>query len=262
MKNRLTKLIGLLLLAMVLPGCVDVKPIPKGVNKQTAENASDTKTSQSLSPTSPAIVKVSSVMPSSSPNIKIDFSYSYRPKNGDPSRSLQNGDQLHSGDLYKIQFTPTENCYVYIFQYDSHNQLFALFPISDYFIGADTQNNQNPVYAGQTYFVPGEDRSFVLDEKVGTETIHFLVFDRRKSELESEYRALLQFRQQRNQAQVQVAQANISGHIDKGVQKQAKPDSKAVVKLDTEGMFDGIQGGRLECEGSNCVNSIRFEHLR
>jgi len=259
MKNRLTKLIGLLLLAMILPGCLstDHKVVDKGVEPYTAL---DFKVQQPPQATKIDLAIKTTTLERSS-KIEMDFSYSYRPKNGGPSRSLQNGEKLHSGDSYKIQFTPKKSGYVYIYQYDSNQNVFKLFPTTD-FSGADNQNNDNPVQAGRTYFVPGEGRSFVIDQQVGTETIHILAFDRRNSELESISRALLQFRQQDNQPQVQVAQKNLSGYIDKGVQGQVRFDSKAVVKPDTEGFFKNIQGRRLECEGSNCVNSIRFEHLR
>ncbi|RKZ84824.1 MAG: hypothetical protein DRR19_17240 [Candidatus Parabeggiatoa sp. nov. 1] len=257
MKNLLKELIGLSLLAMVLQGCVSSSSpgIPKGAEPYTK---ADTESNQSPTPTSDYGIKNATFQSSS--NIEIDFSYSYRPKNGGPSRSLQNGEKLHSGDSYKIQFTPKEAGYVYIFQSDSGGQLFRLFPTTD-FSGADVRNNRNPVQAHRTYFVPGESRSFVLDKQVGNETIHFLVFNEQNPGLEAKSRALLQFRQQGNQEQVDVAQANISDYIDKGVEAQVRFDKDVPVKSDSEGIFDNVQGRRLECQGSNCVSSLKFRHL-
>ncbi|RKZ84823.1 MAG: hypothetical protein DRR19_17235 [Candidatus Parabeggiatoa sp. nov. 1] len=177
-----------------------------------------------------------------SSKVQIEFSYSYRPQNGGPSRPMQNGDKLHSGDSYKIQFTPKEAGYVYIFQYDSHHQLFRLFPTTDFIGTDDYENNLNPVQAHLTYFVPGEGRSFVLDQQVGKETLHFFFFKKRNPEIEENYRAWLYFRKRDDRAQIE--RAPITAYIDKGIE---------AIRTDN--------GQQLVCEGSNCVSSITFQHL-
>ncbi|MBE9562573.1 MAG: hypothetical protein IMF12_06900, partial [Proteobacteria bacterium] len=54
-------------------------------------------------------------------NKPLDFkiNYVYRSSGKGNPKTLNNDGVLHSGDYYKIIFTPTENCYVYIFQLDS-----------------------------------------------------------------------------------------------------------------------------------------------
>ncbi|MGR9107450.1 MAG: hypothetical protein ACU843_11030, partial [Gammaproteobacteria bacterium] len=61
----------------------------------------------------------------------LDFqvNYLYRPGGQGEPRPIENGTVLQSGDHYKIQFTPKENSYVYIFQLDSTDKIYELFPM-------------------------------------------------------------------------------------------------------------------------------------
>ena len=122
------------------------------------------------------------------------YSYTYLPastqtdNNGKPIQSasplpLKDGQVLHSGDYYNLQFTPKQACYVYIFQFDTSNKLFKLFPPKG-FIGADTRSNNNPVQANRPYFVPGKGKYFKLNAQTGPEKIHFLVSRTPNAELE------------------------------------------------------------------------------
>ncbi len=190
----------------------------------------------------------------------INTSYSYRPDGGQGSlRSLTNGRELHSGDYYTIKFTPEQECYVYIFQYDSREQLFTLFPPDkNYFKGeADWGNNQNPVKAKQTYFVPGEEKYFILNEHAGDETIHVLVSKEKQPELENEYKKLLESRKRGDDTAAQRAQNKMIDNIDKT--QRARP------KI---GNDDGSekQGITLQCDDSDskydCVNNLTFKHLQ
>jgi hypothetical protein len=189
-----------------------------------------------------------------------DIIFGYRPNGGrDESRHLRNGEQLYSGDFFKIQFTPKQECYVYIFQYDASHQLFTLFPTKD-FRGADPAND-NPVQASRTYFVPGNSKSFVLDNQVGEETIHFLVSQKPKPELVTLYNQLLDYRRQGNTPKIQVVQKKIDGYIKKGIQPVLRDENAAAVKQDSEKTFTHDQMQRLECGvGTYCVHSITFYH--
>lgn len=239
------KQIVFVLLGIIIQGCANGRPtVVKGPKDQAVVDSPITNKRVS-SRQSPLVA---------------DISFSYRGNGGrDEGSSLQNGEQLHSGDFYKIQFTPKQKCHVYIFQYDASNQLFTLFPTKG-FIGADSIND-NPVLAGRTYFVPGEGKSFVLDNQMGEETIHFLVSQKPKPELVALYDQLLDGRQQGNTSKVKVAQAEINGYIKKGPKSEVRYDTGAVVKDDKKRNFTHVIGQRLECGAETyCVNSITFYH--
>jgi hypothetical protein len=162
-----------------------------------------------------------------------DLNYSYSSNGREGSFVPIKNDQyeLHSGDHYTIEFTPKEDCYVYIFQYDSSDQLFTLFPLDrDYFKGeADWENNQNPVKAGQTYFVPGKGNHFTLDEHDGDETIHVLASKKelQLQELEKKYEDLL----------------------------KSRPKSKKLGNDEQKNLL------KCDSEHSLCVHSVTFKHL-
>ncbi len=246
------KTIAPLLMVISSAGCANgnFDQVEKGVKSAIATDSSSTGETETIK-----VVLYSS----SQEALVADFAYSYRSDRGRAhARSLQNGSELHTGDHYKIQFTPREECYVYIFQRDSSDQLFSLFPPGKNFVGADAENN--PVRADRTYFVPGEGKSFELDNQVGTEEILFLVYRERNLELERKSQNLLQAHEQNDTRQVQSAQAEMEG-ISKGANPQVMSDEEATVKNDLEGMFTHVQGQRLVCEEDNCVSSITFEHL-
>jgi hypothetical protein len=244
------RLIFLVLLLLLLSGCVDkdYEMVVKGPEQGVGIDDQN-------------VQKTRSRLAYDSSPLIADFSYSYRQNSGQGSpRSLQNGSELHSGDYYKIQFTPKQECYVYIFQYDSSFQLFTLFPTKD-FIGGDS-GNDNPVQAKRTYFVPGEGKSFILDKQAGDETIHFLLSKKPKPELEKEYKALLEFQKRGDEQGAQKAQTKIKKYVMKGPQPTVIYDDGSVVKGDQQGMFRHVQGRRLECKRSKyCVESITFKHL-
>jgi len=104
----------------------------------------------------------------------LDFkiNYVYRSRGKGTFKPLTKGMILQSGDHYKIIFTPVENCYVSIFQVDSANKLYRLFPMAGF--RNIILNNLNPVEGGKTYYLPAKNKSFVLDEQIGTETIFFM----------------------------------------------------------------------------------------
>jgi len=89
-------------------------------------------------------------------NFKIN--YVYRPNGKGDFKDFGKGDVLNSGDHYKLMFEPSDNGYVYIFQIDSSNQIFRLFPTVD-FKDSDPKNI-NSVTKGQKYFVPAKHWSF------------------------------------------------------------------------------------------------------
>lgn len=118
------------------------------------------------------------------PLVGINIKYVYRHEGSDEEfEPLTNNSTLYSGDDYKIIFTPSETSYVYIFQRDSSEYIYRLFPMKN-FKGVSV-NSFNPVQSGITYWVPGEDKSFYLDEQIGKETIYFLVTQQPEAEFDN-----------------------------------------------------------------------------
>lgn len=145
--------------------------------------------------------------------LSVQVSYSYRPTDQLNFRSLMSGGVLHSGDRYRIRFTPEQDGYAYIFQIDSSGKIYRLFPVE----GSDAPQpaNVNPVRAGVTYFVPAEDEAFQLDDQVGQEQIHFLAFRNRNVDLEDQYAALAEARQAQDNLRIANLQAQLTHSLQK-----------------------------------------------
>jgi len=105
------------------------------------------------------------------PGQAFSISYTYRPNGQGQPKPLINGSILHSGDHYKLTFTPPAKSYVYVLQNDSV-KVDCLFPMAD-FKGVIV-NNYNPVDGDKTYVIPAEDKFFKLDRQTGTESIYFI----------------------------------------------------------------------------------------
>ncbi len=192
---------------------------------------------------------------------KINFVY--RPAQGERFESLENGSILRSGDRYKIIFTPFEDCHVYIFQVDSADMVYQLFPMKSF--GGVTVSNFNPVQAGKTYYLPAEGKSFVLDEQTGTETIFFVTSRKRDKELEAQYQ------------QVTTEQDKASGTVNnqpdqrdqlffddeqsrKIVETVTVPDETETTSWQEEGQTFSVIQQRLDNLCYGCVYMLMFEH--
>lgn len=178
---------------------------------------------------------------------------------------LQEGSVLHSGDHYKIIFTPTEDCYVYIFQIDSAQKIYQLFPMERF--GEVIVNNFNPVQTGKTYYLPAESKSFMLDEQTGTETIYFLASRQRDAALEEQYQQYWQALQQ-PQPQNELLKEQLE-QLDQLLTYAMEFKGKARIITSTKevtttwqeaGQKFSVLQQRLENMCDGCVYMIRFEH--
>ena len=86
--------------------------------------------------------------PGASKSLSFKVNYFYRAVDQGSFKPFTDGTVLHSGDHYIIQFTPSEDSYVYIFQIDSNQGVYQLFPMES-FKGVEL-DNRNPVRAGMT----------------------------------------------------------------------------------------------------------------
>ncbi len=111
-----------------------------------------------------------------------ELNFVYRAAGRGAPIPLTEGSTLYSGDHYKLMFTPTEECYVYIFQIDTMDKTQQIFPMEE-FMGRRF-HNVNPVHANQTYMIPTPDDWFRLDHNTGIERIYFWAMREPDHELE------------------------------------------------------------------------------
>jgi len=107
------------------------------------------------------------------PPIISNIKYSYKSSQDKQLKQLQQGEILHSRDYYKITFKPNFDSYVYIFQKDSANKIYKLFPMTEF--QGKKYDNLNPVKAGATYQLPSKNGYFVLDKQTGKESIYLII---------------------------------------------------------------------------------------
>ena len=182
--------------------------------------------------------------------LQFDIVYSFRPKNEGELQPLREGTILHSGDTYKIVFTPKQDAYVYIFQVDGHNQLSRLFPNQRYGETPLSQPNHY-VSAGRTYHIPSEQKSFQLDKNTGEEKIYFVATTEQDHELEKLNNMTL-----KEAEPILLRGRGVSGIVDdpKGSssRQQIKTDDGQISHLANRKLFG-------EC-GNNCVSILTFKH--
>jgi len=191
------------------------------------------------------------------PPLDIDIQYRHRRNNTDDFKRLNDGDTLYSGDHYQIIFTPTETTYVSIFQKGSSGNLYQLFPMTQF--NGVVVNNFNPAQPNITYFIPAQDKSFYLDERVGEEKIYIIATRQPDKQLENQYQQVLIARRGRSAAHVQRAQSRLQSAIQMrdpaGIITHSPHNPPPKEEEDT---FSQIWQ-RLEiCEG--CVNTLTFRH--
>ena len=116
-------------------------------------------------------------------NLKVQFFYEDRDKKVKP---LTNGTTLTSGQHVGIAFRAEQDCYVYVFWWDSAGKAGMLFP------NLKLTDGTAEVEAEKTYWLPSKsgERWYVLDKTPGTETVYFVASRERNEKLEELYRRL------------------------------------------------------------------------
>jgi hypothetical protein len=193
--------------------------------------------------------------------LQFKINYIYRVGGKGEFQLLTNESILSSGDHYKIIFTPSQACYVYIFQVDSSHKIYSLFPMESF--GGVTVNNLNPAQAGTTYFLPAEKKSFVLDQQTGVEKIYFLASQQRDLELEAQYQQVFEAQQQQNlETQLQQIDHLLESAIEaRGVARLVESPKETTQATWQEGneTFSVLQQ-RLENLCNGCVHILTFTH--
>ncbi|GEM_PF-741600 len=194
--------------------------------------------------------------------LQFDINYVYRPGGQGELKPLNEGAVLHSGDHYKLVFTPKQTAFVYIFQRDSANKLQQLFPMQQ--MGGVVVNNHNPVQAGKTYSIPAADKSFYLDNQTGTETLYFIAAPEQDQELEAQYEAL---QKAHDKPSMQVASADLTRALTRtrgaaGIIADPQAKMKHSIQGD-DGQQFSVQVDEFfgQCEQANgCVQVRTFMH--
>ena len=198
--------------------------------------------------------------PGSSKPLSFKVNYVYRPGGQGPLKPLGEGSVLTSGDHYKIQFTPTEDGYVYIFQVDSSKAIFQLFPMTSF--GGVQVNNLNPVKAGVTYHLPAKDKSFKLDNNVGSESILFLAFRQPNQALEQQYEALINARLSQDNVKANNLQNAINTSFKTrglaGIVDDSEKKTTTVPWTAKESFTMPVRHLNNLCD--DCISMITFEH--
>lgn len=223
---------------------------PAGTVKITPQPGSSTPTPASMAP-----IPQTEARPL---NFKVN--YVYRPGGQGSLKPLVEGSVLNSGDHYKIQFTPEEDSYVYIFQVDSSKAIFQLFPMGSF--GGVQVDNFNPVKAGVTYHLPAKDKSFKLDDNVGSESILFLAFRQRNQALEQQYEALIKARMSKDRTKEDNLQTAIKSNFKTrglaGIVDDPAKKTATVPWTATEAFTVPVQHLNNLC--ADCISMITFEH--
>ena len=99
------------------------------------------------------------------PVIEIEYSY-LSEQTGRFQPLVNNESEIHDKDVFRIQFTPTEDSYVYIYQTDDSSKVLDL---------VEGSNLSHEVKAGTPYFVPPKPNA-VAPEIIGKQTVYFFAF--------------------------------------------------------------------------------------
>jgi len=134
--------------------------------------------------------EVAAPIPTTKFSLDIEVKYLYRKNGKNDFQELKDGEVLHSGDQYKVEFKHDNDIAVYVFlTNDTQEKARVLFPCyedyQDSFLefGSDSY----PLIAGEKNILPNptEVGYWQLNNSVGDKQIHFLVFEQRFSPIYS-----------------------------------------------------------------------------
>ena len=195
-----------------------------------------------------------------SESLSFHINYVYRQGGTGELRQIKDGEVLRSGDHYKIIFTPDKDSYVYIFQVDGARQVFQLFPMES-FKGVPV-DGLNPVKRGKTYILPGPDKAFMLDRKVGRERIYFIASNERNPEVERLYDDLKnKDTKTKNIIRGEEEPDKLQKYFRKrGIRVVAPSERSMEVPWQESGDVFSVMSQRLEKLDENGVHFVEFIH--
>ncbi len=225
-------------------------PAASAFSRPSTLDAASESTAQAVAPRPPEVA---------TKPLSFQVNYVHRAGATGPFKPFGDGATLHSGDQYKILFTPSEDAWVYIFQVDSAGQVFRLFPMRAF--GGVRLDNVNPATGGKTHVLPARDKAFQLDDQTGTERIYFVASRRPDRELEGLNDKLENARATRNLAGTRSTEARLRQvFTNRGVAGIVSLQSDTVTWEDSGGTVFSVVESRLEGLCDTCVNVIEFSH--
>lgn len=160
--------------------------------------------------------------------IEVDFDIAKQIGGGDSSNvmTLADGDVLTPKDNYKIIFTVSRPCYVYIFQIDSTTKIDIIVP---------EEGERQSFRPGETLYAPAGDDWFYLDENKGVEHVYLIASVNPILELEELLKSVREFSwQMRNKVSVEkpVVITKGSGGAKPGAKTDVRTKDGKVHRLD------------------------------
>jgi len=103
---------------------------------------------------------------------------------------------LSSDDNYRLLFQLNQERFVYMYQLDTKKKLTKLFPNENYSAA------QNPLQAGQIYYLPQPPNWFYLDNGKAEETIFIVASSQPKGELDNLYDQYIQVKNDKGKKEI------------------------------------------------------------
>lgn len=244
-------------------GKISVAELFKYIEKKTTEITDGRQNPQIFPASARSDQSTVFVVPTFKSPLKIRIQFEYVDDKGEV-KVLTDGSVLHSGQKIGVSFQPKSDCYVYIFWWDSSGNVGRLFP------NAQLTEGKSHVIGGQNYWLPrmrdetSHHRWYVLDEKVGEETIYFIASRKRNPRLEGLYANLSRMsKEARNGTSGKHLARKLEREINRmGFAKRTEtrgPEAKQTSFVDRESLFKAMRN-EVSVAGADIVYRVRFEH--
>lgn len=114
--------------------------------------------------------------------VPIKFNVLTRETNGERFTKLNEGDPIKVGSKMKINFTVTEQTYVYIYNIKPTGLSQRLFPESQ--ISSSSTIRGNPIAANQTIYLPSNQESYEVEQDDNNGELYFIALNKKDETLE------------------------------------------------------------------------------
>ena len=95
----------------------------------------------------------------------------------DSGKAVSNLDEVVAGQQFTISVKPNKNAHLYVFNLDTSNKLYALFPRKDI-------RKKNPIKKKKKYNLPEGDETFEFDASKGVEIFYAIASSKKIPRLE------------------------------------------------------------------------------
>jgi hypothetical protein len=174
---------------------------------------------------------------------------------------MKDGDTMFGGQNFQIAVKPSETCYLYVYHLGAGGDLHKVFPSKDYMAPGSTVDN--PIKAGQIFWIPGKDSWLHHDQQVGKEKIYVVASRSANHALEDLYSHLEKLRREGGSAQAEQGVHQTAASLDNLMAPTTSFRSRAVVRSGPAPedrkvrSFENI-ATVLEAPGLDAVKSVWF----